>query len=118
MNRYSIVTNALGCCYIMWPGVQGKSGIGMYNQFEKERDQGNFELLPELHAILSGMKVLFPFLCSLLLLDTAQVSSGHKITIITGMIARAMDFSLQVAGADHEQMMVFPLNVLNRNGLL
>lgn len=32
----------------------------MYNQFEKERDQGNFDLLPELHAILSGMKVLCP----------------------------------------------------------
>ena len=36
---------------------QGKSGMAMYSQFEKERDQGNFELLPELHAILSGMKV-------------------------------------------------------------
>ncbi len=92
----------------MWPGVQGKSGIGMYNQFEKERDQGNFELLPELHAILSGMKVLFPFLCTLQLLETAQMSYSHKITVITGMIARTMDCSLQPAGADHEQMMVFP----------
>lgn len=31
--------------------------MAMYSQFEKDRDQGNFELLPELHAILSGMKV-------------------------------------------------------------
>ena len=108
VNRYSIITRALGCCYIMWPGVQGKSGIGMYNQFEKERDQGNFELLPELHAILSGMKVLISFLCTLHLLETAQVSYSHKITVIIGMIARAMDCSLQVAGADREQMMVFP----------
>ena len=38
-------------------GVQGKAGMGMYSQFEKERDQGNFDLLPELHSILSGMKV-------------------------------------------------------------
>ncbi len=37
--------------------VQGKAGMGMYSQFEKDRDQGNFDLLPELHAILSGMKV-------------------------------------------------------------
>ena len=42
---------------------QGKSGMGMYSQFEKDRDQGNFDLLPELHAILSGMKVnsIFPW---------------------------------------------------------
>lgn len=92
----------------MWPGVQGKSGIGMYNQFEKERDQGNFELLPELHAILSGMKVLFPFLCTLLLLQTAQVSYNHTITVITGMIARLMNCSLQVACADREQIRCFP----------
>ena len=38
-------------------GIQGKAGMGMYSQFEKERDQGNFDLLPELHSILSGMKV-------------------------------------------------------------
>lgn len=37
--------------------LQGKAGMGMYSQFEKERDQGNFDLLPELHSILSGMKV-------------------------------------------------------------
>ena len=41
-------------CLWSW---QGKTGMAMYSQFEKDRDQGNFELLPELHAILSGMKV-------------------------------------------------------------
>lgn len=81
---FSIVTRALGCCLNVWPGVQGKSGIGMYNQFEKERDQGNFELLPELHAILSGMKVLFSFMCTLLLLETARVSYSHKNTSSVG----------------------------------
>ena len=40
--------------------LQGKAGMGMYSQFEKERDQGNFDLLPELHSILSGMKVSLP----------------------------------------------------------
>lgn len=28
-----------------------------YQRFEADRDQGNFEGLPELHATLSGMKV-------------------------------------------------------------
>jgi len=94
-SRYGIVTRASGCCLNVWPGVQGKSGIGMYNQFEKERDQGNFELLPELHAILSGMKVLLfflllSFLCTPLLPETTQMSYSHQNTVTIGMIARAM----------------------------
>lgn len=28
----------------------------MYKDFEADRDQGNFDKLPELHAVLSGMK--------------------------------------------------------------
>ena len=36
--------------------VQGKSGMDMYKEFEIDRDQGNFDKLPELHAVLSGMK--------------------------------------------------------------
>lgn len=45
--------------------------MAMYSQFEKDRDQGNFELLPELHAILSGMKV--PSSCLLLHWPSAVV---------------------------------------------
>ena len=37
--------------------LQGKSAMGMYKQFEKGRNQGDFSMLPELHVILSGMKV-------------------------------------------------------------
>ena len=29
----------------------------MYREFEQDRDKGNFDKLPELHAVLSGMKV-------------------------------------------------------------
>ena len=36
--------------------LQGKSGMDMYKDFEVDRDQGNFDKLPELHAVLSGMK--------------------------------------------------------------
>jgi hypothetical protein len=31
--------------------------MDMYKEFELDRDQGNFDKLPELHAVLSGMKV-------------------------------------------------------------
>ena len=33
----------------------------MYKEFEMDRDQGNFDKLPELHAVLSGMKVSHPW---------------------------------------------------------
>ena len=36
--------------------AQGKAGMDMYKEFELDRDQGNFDKLPELHAVLSGMK--------------------------------------------------------------
>ena len=56
--------------------MQGKAGIGMYNQFEKERDQGNFDLLPELHAILSGMKVRCPPLYTLLCVSSCDKNAN------------------------------------------
>jgi len=31
--------------------------MDMYKDFEADRNQGNFDKLPELHAVLSGMKV-------------------------------------------------------------
>lgn len=31
--------------------------MAMYSEFEADRDRGNFDKLPELHAVLSGMKV-------------------------------------------------------------
>ena len=39
------------------PCLQGKAAMVMYAQFEKDRDRNDFTLLPELHSILSGMKV-------------------------------------------------------------
>ena len=52
--------------------VQGKSGMDMYKQFDEDRNRGNFDLLPELHAVLSGMKAsahIFP--CTSLQLSSA-----------------------------------------------
>ena len=54
------------CCYqtskrmcsdLVPPCLQGKAAMVMYAQFEKDRDRNDFSLLPELHSILSGMKV-------------------------------------------------------------
>ncbi len=38
-------------------GAQGKAGGKMYADFEGDRDRGDFSVLPELHSVLSGMKV-------------------------------------------------------------
>lgn len=35
----------------------GEAMMGMYRQFEKDRDRGEFGALPELHALSSGLKV-------------------------------------------------------------
>ena len=46
-----------GGCGLMWRArMQGKAGMDMYREFEQDRDKGNFDKLPELHAVLSGMK--------------------------------------------------------------
>ena len=37
--------------------MQGKSGAKLYSDFENDRNQGDFSALPELHSVLSGMKV-------------------------------------------------------------
>ena len=52
--------------------AQGKAGMESYRQFESDRDRGDFEGLPELHATLSGMKasaslLSFPQHCLVLL---------------------------------------------------
>ena len=44
--------------------MQGKAGMESYRQFEADRDRGDFEGLPELHATLSGMKVRRPGRCA------------------------------------------------------
>ena len=45
------------CAQPLCPCLQGKAAMAMYAQFEKDRDRNDFSLLPELHSILSGMKV-------------------------------------------------------------
>ena len=77
--------------------TQGKSGMAMYSQFEKERDQGNFELLPELHAILSGMKVHLLFL--LHSLASPVTSLGSNLS----MLITEANYSKACCGTDKKQ---------------
>ena len=47
----------MACSQRLYTCLQGKAAMVMYAQFEKDRDRNDFSLLPELHSILSGMKV-------------------------------------------------------------
>ena len=49
----SIALTERGLC-----ASQGKAGTKMYKDFEADRNRGDFSVLPELHSVLSGMKVL------------------------------------------------------------
>ena len=40
--------------------LQGKAGMSMYRELEEGRSQGDFSILPEVHATLSGLKVPSP----------------------------------------------------------
>ena len=64
--------------------------MAMYSQFEKERDQGNFELLPELHAILSGMKVHLIFLLHSLASPVTSLGSNSSMLIAVAHVVQRM----------------------------
>lgn len=63
----------------------GKAGMGMYSQFEKERDQGNFDLLPELHSILSGMKALSTWITCDGIEACRRGCGGHGYSLLSGL---------------------------------
>ncbi|KAL3130658.1 hypothetical protein ABBQ38_008049 [Trebouxia sp. C0009 RCD-2024] len=63
----------------------GKSGMAMYSQFEKDRDQGNFELLPELHAILSGMKAVSTWTTCDGIEACRRGCGGHGYSLLSGL---------------------------------
>ena len=37
--------------------LQGKAAVKMFCTFDSQQKEGNFSMLPELHATLSGLKV-------------------------------------------------------------
>ncbi|CAK0735983.1 hypothetical protein CVIRNUC_000672 [Coccomyxa viridis] len=63
----------------------GKSGMDMYKEFEIDRDQGNFDKLPELHAVLSGMKALSTTLASDGMEAARRACGGHGYSLLSGL---------------------------------
>lgn len=63
----------------------GKSGMDMYKDFEADRDQGNFDKLPELHAVLSGMKAVSTTLASDGMEAARRACGGHGYSLLSGL---------------------------------
>ena len=59
-SRKEVLKGFLGCISqedLNAYHLQGKAGGKLYADFEDDRKQGDFSALPELHSVLSGMKV-------------------------------------------------------------
>ncbi|BDA40509.1 Peroxisomal acyl-coenzyme A oxidase 1 [Coccomyxa sp. Obi] len=63
----------------------GKAGMAMYSQFEQDRDRGNFDSLPELHAVLSGMKAVSTNIASDGMEAARRACGGHGYSLLSGL---------------------------------
>ncbi|KAK9833196.1 hypothetical protein WJX74_009804 [Apatococcus lobatus] len=63
----------------------GKSAMGMYKQFEKGRDKGDFSMLPELHVILSGMKAVSTWTAADGIEQCRRGCGGHGFSALSGL---------------------------------
>lgn len=63
----------------------GESLFGMYRQFEKDRDAGDFSLLPELHALSSGLKALCTWVAADGIEECRRTCGGHGYSRLSGL---------------------------------
>ncbi|EIE26831.1 acyl-CoA oxidase [Coccomyxa subellipsoidea C-169] len=63
----------------------GKAGMAMYSEFEADRDRGNFDKLPELHAVLSGMKAVSTTIASDGMEAARRACGGHGYSLLSGL---------------------------------
>ncbi|KAK9847424.1 hypothetical protein WJX84_002360 [Apatococcus fuscideae] len=63
----------------------GKSAMKMYKQFEKARNKGDFSLLPELHAVLSGMKAVSTWTAADGIEACRRGCGGHGFSALSGL---------------------------------
>ncbi|KAK9834972.1 hypothetical protein WJX81_000797 [Elliptochloris bilobata] len=73
----------VAACYALI--VMGKAGMESYRHFEADRDRGDFEGLPELHATLSGMKALSTWIASDGMEACRRACGGHGFSQLSGL---------------------------------
>lgn len=82
--------------------------MDMYKEFEADRDRGNFDKLPELHAVLSGMKVFWkscitPLLAPVQLVLLIWLLGGYNILLgsLRNDNLSCHSVMLRLAGPEH-----------------
>lgn len=63
----------------------GKSMMQMYKGFEKSRDKGDFSILPELHALSSGLKAICTWVTSDGIEACRRCCGGHGYSLLSGL---------------------------------
>ena len=63
----------------------GKVMMDMYTDFEKHRDKGDFSVLPELHAVSSGLKALCTWMTSEGIEKCRLLCGGHGYSRLSGL---------------------------------
>lgn len=63
----------------------GKSMMAMYRSFEKSRDAGDFAILPELHALSSGLKAICTWITSDGIEACRRCCGGHGYSALSGL---------------------------------
>ncbi|GAB4820390.1 hypothetical protein N2152v2_007436 [Parachlorella kessleri] len=63
----------------------GKSMMKMYNDFEASRNKGDFAILPELHALSSGLKSLCTDIASWGVETCRRTCGGHGFLLSSGL---------------------------------
>lgn len=63
----------------------GESMLAMYNKFEADRDKGDFAVLPELHALSSGLKALCTWITADGIEECRRTCGGHGYSKLSGL---------------------------------
>jgi acyl-CoA oxidase len=63
----------------------GESMMGMYHQFEADRDKGDFSSLPELHAMSSGLKAVCTWITADGIERARSTCGGHGYSRLSGL---------------------------------
>lgn len=82
-NTSNVLLPLVASSYALW--FMGRTMMDMYHQFEKDRDRGDFAVLPELHALSSGLKAVCTWVTADGIEACRQACGGHGYSLLSGL---------------------------------
>jgi len=73
----------ISSAYALW--FMGEDMMAMYNKFEQDRDRGDFNALPELHALSSGLKSVCTWITANGIEECRRTCGGHGYSKLSGL---------------------------------